>query len=74
MFKLKVPQEVAATKTPHERLIEFLEKRGLQVQADSLRKDGTTLYLYGNQIGVEGAKLIADSLKSNSTLSTAVEK
>ncbi|WP_040255886.1 hypothetical protein [Rickettsia hoogstraalii] len=68
MFKWKVPQEVAAIKTPHERLIEFLEKRGLQKQADSLRKGGTTLDLRFNQIGAEGAKLIADSLKSNSTL------
>ncbi|MCX4083845.1 hypothetical protein N7281_03015 [Rickettsia hoogstraalii] len=50
MFKWKVPQEVAAIKTPHERLIEFLEKRGLQKQADSLRKGGTTLDLRFNQI------------------------
>ena len=27
MFKWKVPQEVAAIKTPHKKLIEFLEKR-----------------------------------------------
>ncbi|MFP3012875.1 MAG: ankyrin repeat domain-containing protein [Rickettsia sp.] len=63
-------QEVAATKTPHERLIEFLEKRGLNEEADSLRNGSTTLYLKANEIGDEGAKLIADSLKTNSTLTT----
>ncbi|HJD55253.1 MAG TPA: hypothetical protein LFW21_01065 [Rickettsia endosymbiont of Pyrocoelia pectoralis] len=53
-----------------KELIEFLEKIELTSQADSLRNRDTTLKFYANQIGDEGTKLIADSLKANSTLTT----
>ncbi|MCZ6883855.1 MAG: hypothetical protein O7C71_00620 [Rickettsia endosymbiont of Ixodes ricinus] len=41
----------------HEKLIKFLEKRGLKEQVDSLRKGSTTLDLSLNKIGEQGASL-----------------
>ena len=65
---LQTPQNTTATKTPHENLIEFLEKRELKAQADNLRKDAKSLYLWNNNIGEAGATELARALKDNSTL------
>ena len=53
MFKgrSQITQEVTTIKTPHENLIEFLEKIGLKYKADNLRKDATSLDLGYNNIG-----------------------
>ncbi|MCC8418533.1 MAG: tetratricopeptide repeat protein [Rickettsia endosymbiont of Glossina mortisans submortisans] len=51
-----------------KELIEFLEKRRLNEQAESLRNGGTTLNLSWHYIEDEGAKLLAEALKSNNSL------
>ncbi|MCC8419140.1 MAG: hypothetical protein LN590_06355 [Rickettsia endosymbiont of Glossina mortisans submortisans] len=46
MFKgwwFQTSEEATVIKTPSEKLIEFLEKRGLTWQANSLRKGSTDL-------------------------------
>ncbi|WP_341794938.1 hypothetical protein [Rickettsia endosymbiont of Rhinocyllus conicus] len=70
MFKgqFQTPQEVSAAKTSHEKLIEFLEKRGLKQKADNLRNHGTMLNLHKNQIDDSGAKELAAALKANNHL------
>ncbi|MFP3011892.1 MAG: hypothetical protein ACEY3D_02650 [Rickettsia sp.] len=49
-----------------KELIEFLEKRGLRWS--KLKNSDTILYLSNNKIGAKEAELIANALKSNSTL------
>ncbi|WP_342269845.1 leucine-rich repeat domain-containing protein [Rickettsia endosymbiont of Orchestes rusci] len=51
-----------------KELIEFLEKRGLEEEADNLRNGDTHLDLYGNNIDEVGAKELAAALKSNNSL------
>ncbi|MGI4752495.1 MAG: hypothetical protein ACRYE8_02045, partial [Janthinobacterium lividum] len=68
--KIPSSQKVELTKTPHENLIEFLEKRELKAQADNLKKDATRLYLSSNNIGEAGARELARVLKDNSTLTS----
>jgi tetratricopeptide (TPR) repeat protein len=72
IVQAKIPssQKVELIKTPNEKLIEFLEERGLNWQADSLRKDATSLYFSFNKIGEAGAREIARVLKDNSTLTS----
>ncbi|KJW02422.1 TPR repeat family protein [Rickettsia endosymbiont of Ixodes pacificus] len=51
-----------------KELIEFLEKRGLKWEADSLRKGGTTLSLSYNNIGDTTLKTINGYLQRNKTI------
>ncbi|BBJ31847.1 hypothetical protein RAS_09560 [Rickettsia asiatica] len=51
-----------------KELIEFLDKRGLKDKADSLRKGGTMLALGGGDIGEQGARELARTLKANNSL------
>ncbi|WP_341789287.1 hypothetical protein [Rickettsia endosymbiont of Polydrusus tereticollis] len=62
--------KLTTTKTSNELLIEFLEKRGLKQKAESLRNDATSLDLGHNQIEAEGAKVLADALKTNSSIAS----
>jgi hypothetical protein len=69
MFRwFQTSQEVVATKTSHERLIEFLETEGLKDQASNLRNNATNLDLRYRGIGDNGAKEIANALKENKSL------
>ncbi|WP_052454731.1 leucine-rich repeat domain-containing protein [Rickettsia hoogstraalii] len=73
MFKgwwFQTSEEATVIKTPNEKLIEFLEKRGLTWQADSLRKGGTTLKIFYYKIGDAGAIALAASLKDNKSLTS----
>jgi len=49
-----------------KELIEFLEKRGLKKEAESLKAGATNLNLYLNNIGIEVAELVAKVLEFNS--------
>ncbi|WP_121542567.1 hypothetical protein [Candidatus Rickettsia colombianensi] len=51
-----------------KELIEFLEKRGLKWEADSLRKGSTTLSLSYNNIGDTTLKIINGYLQRNQTI------
>ncbi|MFY9589504.1 hypothetical protein [Rickettsia endosymbiont of Halotydeus destructor] len=70
--QLQTSQETTSIKTPNERLIEFLilNKKGLVIEACSLREDATTLSLRKKNMSDTEIIEIAEMLKVNSTLRT----
>ncbi|ABV79187.1 hypothetical protein A1I_04185 [Rickettsia bellii OSU 85-389] len=51
-----------------KELVESLEIKRVIAEVDNLRNGNDTFYLWSNQIGVEGAKAIAESIKVNKTI------
>ncbi|MCC8406165.1 MAG: hypothetical protein LN560_00755 [Rickettsia endosymbiont of Sceptobius lativentris] len=51
-----------------KKLIEFLEKRGLYTQANDLKNGAISLNLRDHKIRAEGAKILAETLKSNNSI------
>ena len=55
-------------KTPHKKLIEFLEKRELAKQADILKNGNTALFLISAKIYDSALEELTLILKDNSTV------
>ncbi|WP_342257080.1 tetratricopeptide repeat protein [Rickettsia endosymbiont of Aspidapion aeneum] len=51
-----------------KELIDFLEKKGFTAEANNLKNGATTLDLRNKNIGAEGAKAIAEGLKTNNSI------